>query len=515
MAQQRYRLKLSKLQFCSLVDDPAQPNAKLLAIKRRGKADEITATAKLAKLNDELGLAFFWAFTSTNPDGTDHFDLQGDTIDTDFIKAAMDFMLDGGGAVDEMHDGEATDGRVVFAFPMTPDIAKAFGVVTKQSGLMIAIKATDEQLAKLKDGTYTGVSIAGLGTREAIKSKPGRVCKGSLYTNEVDGHQHEIYCYEDGTFWVSYATAAGAENNHSHGIVFEDGKLVILADSGHAHELAEGQPGVAVVPADALVIVAARAPRATSSKSVAAKSTPSIAPHNMGSQPETTMDPKDQQIADLTKRAERAERIAKMSGAHKTHFDTLAGDDAEAFLSKSNAERESAVKAALEDDKPIWTGEVTKVAVRKRDGELALQLAKQNEANAAALAKREAEIEKADVRKCAAEVLGGAPGDDATHDSIIAALRKGCDAEQLEKALATLKGLKAASRVGKAAPGASGGAPEPGDALDAFNAGVKSYAEKHKIADEGEALVKYLGTSEGQALKRAYDQTRAYGKHLA
>ena len=147
----RFKLKLSKLDFCSLVDDPAQPNAKTLLIKRKGSRDEVSATARLAKVNDELGLAFFWAFTSTNLDGSDHFDLHGDAIDADFIKSAMDFMIDGG-AVDEMHDGAATSGRVVFAMPMTPDIASAYNITTKQSGLMIAIKPSAQQLEKLKDG---------------------------------------------------------------------------------------------------------------------------------------------------------------------------------------------------------------------------------------------------------------------------------------------------------------------------------------------------------------------------
>lgn len=168
MAQaQRYKLKLSKLQFCSLVDEPAQPNAKTLLIKRKGKADDIAATARLAKVNDELGLAFFWAFTSTNKDGSDHYDLQGDQV-TDFIKAAMEYMTEGQGAVDIMHDGVAGEDRVVFAMPMDPEIGAAYGYVGKQTGLMVVVKPTAENLAKLKSGELNGVSIGGLGTRVPV-----------------------------------------------------------------------------------------------------------------------------------------------------------------------------------------------------------------------------------------------------------------------------------------------------------------------------------------------------------
>src|SRR5690606_34325371 len=129
---------------------------------------------------------------------------------------------------------------------------------TDTTGLMVAIKPSPDVLAKFKSGEYTGLSIAGIGERIEVKSA-GRVQKAQRYTDEQLGHQHKGCVYEDGPLDVEYATMEGAEYGHSHGIVFEDGKLTILADSGHTHELAEGQPGIAVVPADAIVVVQARA----------------------------------------------------------------------------------------------------------------------------------------------------------------------------------------------------------------------------------------------------------------
>jgi hypothetical protein len=163
----RYRLKLKRLDFVSAVDDPAQETAKVLLIKRR----QVDGVAHVAKVADELGLVFCWAFTSKAA-GEDYFDLHGDTIDQDFIKAAAEFM-EHGGAVDEMHDGETT-GRVVFAMPMTPDVAKAFGIETDTVGLMVALRPSAEALAKFKSGEYTGVSIAGIGEREQVSSKSTR-----------------------------------------------------------------------------------------------------------------------------------------------------------------------------------------------------------------------------------------------------------------------------------------------------------------------------------------------------
>ena len=45
---------------------------------------------------------------------------------------------------------------------MTSEIAKAFGIITKNTGLMIGIKPADQKtLEKFKNGTYTGFSIGG------------------------------------------------------------------------------------------------------------------------------------------------------------------------------------------------------------------------------------------------------------------------------------------------------------------------------------------------------------------
>ena len=163
---QRYRLKLNRLDFVSPVDTPAQETATVVLLKRDA-GEEIDGKARVVKMDDSLGLVFCWAFTSS-VDNAPYFDLQGDAIDEDFVKAAAEFM-EHGGATDEMHDGQP-DGRVLFAMPMTPEIAKAFGVVTKTTGLMVALKPSPDVYAKFKSGEYTGVSIAGLGERQAVKA---------------------------------------------------------------------------------------------------------------------------------------------------------------------------------------------------------------------------------------------------------------------------------------------------------------------------------------------------------
>jgi hypothetical protein len=529
--QQRYRLQLSKLQFCSLVDEPAQPNAKTLLIKRRGKRDEIAASARFVKSSDELGLAFFWAFTTTNADGSDHFDLQGDNIGEDFVKAAMEFMTEHKGAVDEMHDGVPTAGRVVFAMPMTPDIAKAYGLVTKQSGLMIAIKPTADQLAKLKTGEYTGVSIAGLGERLPV-GKSRSVAKQVIMTDLVDGHQHAIDL-DDPADWcgdrlsTTWATSEGADQQHCHVWTFDGqtGVVSIGADSGHTHVVSEPVPAAVLavfalneqveaketatdvlervldgdsVGAGVAVTIAARA--------LVDKSTPVAPVRTVKTQPE----PKPMNYAKMLA------AILALSATEQAHVAAMPADEIEPFFAKSASERSAILKSAAEADAVVFKGEVSGIEVRKSDGAKMLELAKNSEATAATLAKREAEISKAEVRKIATEVLGGMPGDDETHDFIIASLRKGGDEVKTQRALETLKGMRAETKIGKNPPGINGTdtpvAVTKRAAYQALEKGLLAFCVEKSIPS-GDAWLKgfdlFAKTDIGAALLKAHDEIKA------
>lgn len=115
--------------------------------------------AEVVKVSDELGLVFGWAITC-KVDGESYFDSQGDHIPEDsMLKALADFM-EHSRVAKEMHGGEQV-GEVVFAFPLTAEVAKAMGIETKFTGAMVAMKPGPEVLAKFRDGIYTGFSIGG------------------------------------------------------------------------------------------------------------------------------------------------------------------------------------------------------------------------------------------------------------------------------------------------------------------------------------------------------------------
>ncbi len=121
--------------------------------------------AEVVKVDATLGLIMGHAIICTE-DGEPYFDVQGDHIPEDtMLEASLDFMKNSQVAK-EMHTGEQA-GTVVFAWPMTEDIAKAFGILTKRTGLMIAIHPSDkDMLEKFQLGELTGFSIGGRRIRD-------------------------------------------------------------------------------------------------------------------------------------------------------------------------------------------------------------------------------------------------------------------------------------------------------------------------------------------------------------
>ena len=122
---------------------------------------------EVAKVDTSLGLVFGYAIVSKE-NGKEYFDVQGDHIPEDaMLKAATNFMLSARVAK-EMHTGDGK-GTVVFAFPMTSDIATALDIKVKKTGLIIAMKPdSKEMLEKFAKGEFTGFSIGGKRKRDVV-----------------------------------------------------------------------------------------------------------------------------------------------------------------------------------------------------------------------------------------------------------------------------------------------------------------------------------------------------------
>lgn len=137
----------------------------------RGKS--FGTSVPFAKADRGLGLVFGYAIICKIA-GEDYVDTQRHHIpEESMLSEAASFMEHTrvGGEMhrkEEQADGSKKiikRGQVIFAWPMTEEIAKAMGVETNISGLMVGWKpdesCRDEILSKVEDGTYSGFSIGG------------------------------------------------------------------------------------------------------------------------------------------------------------------------------------------------------------------------------------------------------------------------------------------------------------------------------------------------------------------
>ena len=134
--------------------------------------DQFQFNSKVVKVDEQLGLVIGYAMICAE-NGQDYFDLQGDNIpESVMMKSALDFM-ENSKVAREMH-GKTPEGQreqagtVVFAFPLTADIAKSLDIQTSTTGLLIAVKPDAAMLAKFKSGELTGFSIGGSCSREEL-----------------------------------------------------------------------------------------------------------------------------------------------------------------------------------------------------------------------------------------------------------------------------------------------------------------------------------------------------------
>lgn len=121
---------------------------------------------QVVKVDDSLDILFGFALIC-RVDDEDYYDTHGDHIPEEvMLKASAQFMYSARVSL-EMHDGEQK-GTVVFAFPLTQEIAKSLNITTSKTGLIIGVKINDKDvLAKVKSGEYTGFSIGGRCARDS------------------------------------------------------------------------------------------------------------------------------------------------------------------------------------------------------------------------------------------------------------------------------------------------------------------------------------------------------------
>lgn len=356
---------------------------------------------------------------------------------------------------------------------------------------------------------------------------PNQVRKALGATTTVDGHQHVVYA--DGT---SAQTAKGASSSHTHTVVMQpDGKLVILADSGHTHELASSSSSSSSTAKSAPPVertvpvneqhrqeciaalgkslgVEPDAPEVKSSLECAARAGLVFrSPGDFGSSAarrSLSRGPEDCTMTPTVPNLHRAETLRKAANDPELRADIEKGADRGCRLSlelaatwsekharalqasgTTPATKRAATVAELDAASADLEAYVADFATAQKLSPMTAHgiLADSRDALYLELTKRRRDIES---RVHPVEL------ERARHAQAVA-LKRQHDAAQQAAATETAK--RAAS-----------------DPLGIFNAEVQKYAAANGLKDEGDALVRFLATPDGIAAKRAYDKTRGYSR---
>ncbi len=379
-----------------------------MATHGRGVTDPVNfegrIPAEIAK-GGPLGLYFAWgAFCKV--DGAPFVDSHGDVIPEDDMVAAALSLAEAGKL--NLEHTDAARGSVPLVFPLVSDVAKALGIESTRSGLIVGFRP-DATLAKAIDaGEVTEMSIEGralveaakaalaksegaevakaehkrtlrkleidaislvrraahgAGTRIAIakraESSPVEVAKRTpAMTDAAAGHQHLIHDTEERDGFTSYEVAPGSEYGHSHPwIRLEDGSVEIGEAAGHTHTVED---------------TTAMADTAEINKSLAAAQ------------------------ADVTKARALTAAVLSLSPAEFAYARRLSPDAVAAYVAKSAPER-------AELAKPVHVAKSGETFYADDDARL-VSMAKVNDQMADALEAARAGVVTAEIAKSAAAV---------------------------------------------------------------------------------------------------------------
>lgn len=143
-------------------------SAILEAVTEMEKADmteDVTKTADILKVDNERRIVWGWASVCTMK-GETVTDLQGDRIAPAQMEKMADRFMRSARAAKAMHYGDDV-GEVIHSFPMTKELADAFGIQSEREGWITGtyIKS-DEEWGKVRRGEYKGLSIGGRARRK-------------------------------------------------------------------------------------------------------------------------------------------------------------------------------------------------------------------------------------------------------------------------------------------------------------------------------------------------------------
>lgn len=355
-----------------------------------------------------------------------------------------------------------------------------------QAHATVAIMKRDTELKKLEVSmaltTMTG------GHTHLITCGGGDYRRRAGTTDYTDGHSHPWLMDEAGNITVGHALG------HNHGIeivskgeMSEEALKIRLSKEGEPAATTDDNTPTGNPPAE---------PIGTPEDQIMTPDEKKAAEDAAAKVAKAQQD----ELTKLQKRAERAEAIATMADAHRSHFRLLKGEDAETFLTASETERSETIRKAAEANQVVFTAE-DGTTYRKNDDPRMVELAKGFDMERKKRKEMEDKAAKADLEKRASE-LTHLPGDLSARVSLL----KGLDtlpAAEREQALTALKAQN--ERLGKSFQRVGTTAAPADDNLDPLDALAADIAKRDGVTFEV-AYTKALNTPAGQA---------AYNSHVA
>jgi hypothetical protein len=259
-----------------------------------------------------------------------------------------------------------------------------------------------------------------------------------------------------------------------------------------------------------------RAPSAIDARAVAASLTRKSPPSNTARkvEPKMTEEQYKARIAELEaelaalKEKPAEKRLVVLTEAQQSHYAKLHGDDAAAFIAKSDSERTAIVKAAIEADPIEYTTADGLVLRKSADPALIAMAKKADSAEKLAKAERDAR-ELVELTKRASETLGAIAGTPATHAALLKSVESIADETTRNAAIASLKAANAVMLEKGVAKGVGG---EEKDLIAAgpqgeFDGLVAKHMTDHKC-DERDARLAVVKTARGRELYAAIEKAK-------
>lgn len=231
------------MKFISAVDAGAQgPIANVALVKRAPSGDEYSLTAKVAKLDESLGVVFGYAVASTVDGGrSPHIDLQGDAVvgGDELIKVALGF-AEAGAQSDVMHDC-IKDGWVPFVMPLNAETKRAFQLTGDVEGIAIGMKPSTETFKRFQSGELAAFSIYGTGERSPLEKSVITV-PVHLDTAQADAADGEAFlaALSSGillgkTQAIEAALGKSTPDTRVPDVGIMETKIIVLTEAQHAH----------------------------------------------------------------------------------------------------------------------------------------------------------------------------------------------------------------------------------------------------------------------------------------